>query len=69
MTATLPIERLDTEVVTILKRLTPSQRLAATFEATGFVRRILRAGLRDLHPDWPEGRIKAEVAARFLGGG
>jgi hypothetical protein len=62
------IECVDEAMAAILRTKTPAQRLAMAFAANRTARMLIAAGMRSRNPDWPEDRIKAEVARRMTRG-
>lgn len=62
------IEVLDQAIVEILKRKTPSERLAMVFAANRTMRLRLEGHFRTYHPDWTDAQIQQEIAKRMLGG-
>ena len=49
-----------------LRRMTPDQKWAVAFELWEMAVEVARSGVRAQHPDWPEGRVQAEVARRIM---
>jgi hypothetical protein len=49
------------EHLEILRRMTPEQKLLAAHRLYWTAREFKAAGLRMLHPDWPEPKIQEEV--------
>ena len=62
------IELLDETVAEILRRKTPTERLAIGLEMNRTARLMIAASLRAYHPNWTEEQILAEVARRMLDG-
>ncbi|HLA85618.1 MAG TPA: hypothetical protein VJL29_12565 [Thermoguttaceae bacterium] len=62
------IELLDPMVVEILRRKTPTERVAMALEANRTVRLRLAGHLRTAHPDWDDAAIQREIARRMIGG-
>jgi hypothetical protein len=62
------IELLHPLVAEILRKKTPTERLAMAFESNRFVRARLKAHLRDQHPEWSDEQIRAEIARRVQRG-
>ena len=62
------IEFPDAEVVRVLRRSSPGQRLQMAYESNRLVRERLRAHLAHQHPDWSEARLDAAHAERMLYG-
>lgn len=61
------IERLDDALVQVYSAWSPSRRLKAAADQSRFVRRMFRAQIASLNPDWDVRQVDAEVARRFLG--
>jgi len=47
--------------IEILRRMTPAQRFERGLKFLRMTREWLAAGVRQRHPDWPEGRVAAET--------
>jgi hypothetical protein len=62
------IEILDNEVVEVLRRKTPTERLAMVFAANRTMRLRLEGHLRTRHPDWGTPQIMEEIARRMSRG-
>ena len=62
------IELLHPLVAEILRKKSPTERLAMAFESNRFVRARIAAHLRDQHPEWTDEKVVAEVARRVLRG-
>ena len=62
------IEALDKEIVEILRRKTPTERVQIALAAGRTVRLIVEGSVRTRHPDWPDARVQAEVARRMSRG-
>jgi hypothetical protein len=62
------IEFPDAEVVRVLRRLSPGERLQIAYDSNRLVRERLRAHLAHEHPDWSEARLDAALAERMLYG-
>ena len=54
------------EHLEILRRMTPRQKLIASFNLYNTARELKAAGLRMHHPDWTEDQVQNEVARIFL---
>jgi hypothetical protein len=54
-------------MVTALRRMTPTQRLARAHAMWRFGRERAEAAIRTQHPDWNEGQVQAAVRRRMLG--
>ncbi|HEY5550347.1 MAG TPA: hypothetical protein VIK52_00560 [Opitutaceae bacterium] len=54
--------------VEIIRRMTPSQRLAQAERMNQAMRELLAAGFRDRHPEWSGGQVHSAVAERILRG-
>jgi hypothetical protein len=61
------IEVLDDDMVEVLRKKSPSERVEMVFDANRTMRLILEGHFRDRHPDWDDNRIRAAVARRLLG--
>ena len=48
-------------------RLTEEQRLNKSFELTEMTRQLMRAGMRDQHPEWSEDELQRNYVNRLLG--
>lgn len=67
MTDKIPaIELPDEAMISIYKAKTPQQRLEISFQLWSFARSVVKAGLKSLHPDWPEKTLEEETAKRML---
>jgi hypothetical protein len=62
------IELLDGAIVGVLRRKTPSERVAMIFAANRTMRLRLEGHLRTRHPDWDNHAVMQEIARRMLGG-
>ena len=58
------IELLDEAVVEVLRRKTPTERVAMVFDAERTMRLMLQARLHEQHPDWDDHRVAREIARR-----
>ena len=63
------IEVPDPEMVSLLRLMTPAQRLAQAHEMWRFARARVDAAVRAHYPHWPEPRIRSEIQRRMLGPG
>ena len=61
-------EALDDAMAAILRRKTPTERLAIGFRLWTFAQGTLRETLRRDHPDWEEAEIGRHVARRMSHG-
>ncbi|HZD39496.1 MAG TPA: hypothetical protein VE131_02165, partial [Terriglobales bacterium] len=59
------IEVLDDEMAEVLRRKTPAERIAIGFGLWRSARKILRAQLASLHPEWDARRLEHEIARRL----
>lgn len=59
------IEVIDDESAAVLRKIPGSKRLAMVDELIAFGRNLMRSRMRELHPDWDEGKIAREVARRI----
>ncbi len=62
------IEVLDDDMVAILRKKTPAQKIAMVAAAHRTARMLARAGVCHLYPDWSEEQIQAEVLRRMTHG-
>ena len=62
------IEVVDDAMAEVYRRATPAQRVEMAFAANRFVRQCIAGHMRELHPDWDNTQIQAEVARKMLGG-
>ena len=62
------IEVMDNVQAEILKKKTPAERIriGASFWTSAFA--MLAAHLRKIHPEWPDEKIRREVAGRLSHG-
>ncbi len=51
----------------ILRRMSPEKRALISFELSDNIREIAIAGIKKLHPDFTDTRIKMEVLRRMVG--
>ena len=62
------IEVADEAMVEVLRQKAPAERLAIGFAIWTSSRSMLKAYLKDSHPNWNSKRIKEEVLRRFTRG-
>ena len=62
------IEVIDDAQAEILKRKTPTERIAMVMDCHRTMRLLIAGGLRTRHPDWDQEKINAAVAERILHG-
>lgn len=62
----LPDEQASPEQMKILRAIPGERRLRLAEQLYWSARKMKAAGLRALHPDWPEEQINAEVTRIFL---
>jgi hypothetical protein len=62
------IEILDEAVVDVLRRKTPTERVAMIFAANRTMRLRLEGHLRTRHPDWDSQTVMQEIARRMSRG-
>jgi hypothetical protein len=60
------IEVVDDVMAEVLRRKTPAERIAIGFSLWTSARQMLTVYLEKTYPDWDEGRIRREIAKRFL---
>jgi hypothetical protein len=53
--------------INVLRRMTPEQKWQAACELWQIAVDTSRAYVRAEHPDWPEARVRAEIAHRIMG--
>jgi hypothetical protein len=58
------IELLDEAMVEVLRRKTPTERVAMVFDAERTMLLMLEAHLRWRHPDWNAEQVASEIARR-----
>jgi hypothetical protein len=63
----LPIEVVDNDLVEILRKKSPAERIQMVGEANDTARLLAAAGIRYFHSHWSEDQIQREVARRMLG--
>ena len=71
MTATLRlpvVEILDPQIVEILRRKTPAERLSQAFGMWETAGLIIRSAVRQQHPEWDDDQIQRESARRLSHG-
>lgn len=54
------------EQLKIYKAMTPAEKLDAALSLMHSARRMKAAALRELHPDWSDEKVQAEVSRIFL---
>lgn len=62
------IELLDDAVVEVLRRKTPTERVAMIFAANRTMRLRLEGHFRTRHPDWDNQTVMQEIARRMSRG-
>ena len=62
------IELLDEAMVEVLRRKTPTERVAMIFAANRTMRLRLEGHLRSRHPDWDDQTVMQEIARRMSRG-
>jgi hypothetical protein len=60
------IEVVDEAVAEVLRRKTPTERVAMILACNRTVRRLIEGHLRALHPDWDDAAVAREIARRML---
>lgn len=61
------IEVVDEQIADVLRRKSPSQRLAMAFSANRTARLLILAGIKHQHPDWTTQQMTSELTRRMLG--
>lgn len=61
----LPDEQASPKQIEILRAMPGERRLRLAERLYWSARKMKSAGLRALHPDWPEDRLRAEVRRIF----
>lgn len=64
----LKIETIDDEMAEVLRRKTPTEKVAMICAANRTARLLAAAGARFQHPEWDETQIRAEVLKRVSSG-
>jgi hypothetical protein len=59
------IELLDDAMVEVLRRKTPTERVAMVFAANRTMRLRLEGHFRSVHPDWDTPTVMREIARRM----
>lgn len=54
------------EQVAIFRRMSPAEKLEAALRLYWSARELKVAGLRAMHPDWPDERVEREARDAFL---
>jgi hypothetical protein len=62
------VELLDPAMVQVLRRKTPTERVAMIFAANRTMRLRLEGHLRSRHPDWDDQAVMQEIARRMSRG-
>jgi hypothetical protein len=62
----VPDEDYSPEHLEILRRMTPEEKIEASFKLYWEAREFKAAGLRMLHPDWTEEQVQEEVRRIFF---
>jgi Rv0078B-related antitoxin len=62
------IEVIDDAMADVLRRKTPTERLAIGFGLWRSAQKLLRGQLASLHPEWDSERLNREVARRLSHG-
>ncbi len=60
-------EMIDEEHARFIRRLSGAERLQIAFGMWDSARRMIRANVADMHPDWSQPRVDYEVAKRMMG--
>ena len=61
------VETMDQVMVEVMRSKSPAERLAITFRMWESARVMISASVRNMHPDWSEADIEAEIAVRMQG--
>jgi hypothetical protein len=61
------IEVLGDDMVEVLRKKTPVERVAMVLDANRTMRLMLEAHFRERHPEWSDNQIAAAIAGRLLG--
>ena len=61
------IEVLDDDMVEVLRKKTPVERVAMVLDANRTMRLMLQAHFQERHPEWTDDQIAVAVARRILG--
>ncbi|OGF68032.1 MAG: hypothetical protein A2Y62_19350 [Candidatus Fischerbacteria bacterium RBG_13_37_8] len=61
-------ELISDEIVQVLKKKSPAERMEIAFDICKTVQTILENHIRFLHPKWTNQEIKKELARRISGG-
>ena len=59
-------EEATPEQIAVLRSMTGAERLRVAEQLYWSARKLKAAGLRSLHPDWPEEEVQREVTRIFL---
>ena len=62
------IEVIDEATAAMFRAMTVQQRVIAACDAHTTARLMTMTRLQELHPDWPEDRIRAEAGRRLTRG-
>ena len=62
------IEVVDEQLVEVLRRKTPAEKVKMVAAANRTARLLAAAGIRYQHPDWNDAQVQAEVIRRVCGG-
>ena len=60
------IEVIDDATAEMFRWMTPAERVRLGLASRDFAARMMAAGVRFQHPDWPEAAVHDEVRRRFL---
>ncbi len=60
------LELIDERIVEIIRRKTPTERIAMILDANDMARSLAAAGIRHRYPEWDASQLQAEVARRML---
>jgi hypothetical protein len=62
------IEVVDDHLAEVLRKRSPSERMAMIAAANRTARLLAAAGVRYQHPEWSDAHVHAEVIRRVCGG-
>jgi len=62
------IEVVDDAMASVLRGKSGAERLEIAGAMFSFARELIESSIREAHPDWDEGQIRAETAKRISHG-